>query len=114
MTDEQYIELTEYETQLSSAAYGNFVRFVTLERKKRLSQLYSEIFNKKSKMLNGCGTCALREMKELGLLYFAEKEAREIRDREGLEQNEETKTEEVEVQTVTKNKTVKRSQKKKE
>ena len=111
MTDEQYIELTEYETQLRSAAYGNFVRFVTLDKKKRLSQLYSDIFNKKSNMLNGCGTCALREMKEMGLLYFSEKEAREIRDREGLEPKED-KTAEVEV--VTKNKTVKRSQKKKE
>lgn len=111
MTDEQYIELTEYETQLRSATYGNFVRFVTIERKRRLSQLYSDIFNKKSKMLNGCGTCALREMKEMGLLYFSEKEVREIRDREGLEPKE-GKTTEVEV--VTKNKTVKRSQKKKE
>lgn len=111
MTDEQYIELTEYETQLRSAAYGNFVRFVTIERKRRLSQLYSDIFNKKSKMLNGCGACALREMKEMGLLYFAEKEAREIRDREGLEPKEDNATE---VEVVAKNKTVKRSQKKKE
>lgn len=111
MTDEQYIELTEYETQLRSAAYGNFVRFVTLDKKKRLSQLYSEIFNKKSKMMNGCGTCALREMKEMGLLYFAEKEVREIRDREGLEPKEDKTTE---VEVVAKNKTVKKSQKKKE
>lgn len=111
MTDEQYIELTEYETQLRSAAYGNFVRFVTIERKRRLSQLYSDIFNKKSKMLNGCGTCALREMKEMGLLYFAEKEAREIRDQEGLEPKEDNTTE---VKVVAKNKTVKKSQKKKE
>ena len=111
MTDEQYIELTEYETQLRSAAYGNFVRFVTLESKRRLSQLYSDIFNKKSKMLNGCGTCALREMKEMGLLYFSEKEVREIRDREGLEPKEDKTTE---VEVVTKNKTTKKSQKKKE
>lgn len=111
MTDEQYIELTEYETQLRSAAYGNFVRFVTLDKKKRLSQLYSDILKKKSNMLNGCGTCALREMKELGLLYFSEKEVREIRDREGLEPKEDKTTE---VEVVTKNKTVKRSQKKKE
>jgi hypothetical protein len=51
-------------------------------------------------------------MKQLGRLYFADEEIYKIR--EGLEQNKETETEEVEVQTVTKNKTVKRSQKKKE
>ena len=111
MTDEQYIELTENESQLRSAAYGNFVRFVTIEKMRKLSQLYSDIFNKKSKMLNGCGTCALREMKELGLLYFSEKEVREIRDREGLEPKEDKTTE---VEVVTKNKTTKKSQKKKE
>lgn len=108
MTDEQYKELTEYETQLRSAAYSNFCRFITIERKKRLSELYAAIFNKKSNMMNGCGTCALREMKEMGLLYFKEKE---IRDRKGPELKEDNATETEAVKTI---KTAKRSQKKKE
>lgn len=108
MTDEQYIELTKYEMQLHSAYYSNYCRFITLERKKRLSQLYTEVLNKKSSMMNGCGMCALREMKELGAQYFKEKEAR---DRKGPEPID-VKT--VETETVTKNKTPKRSQKKKE
>lgn len=108
MTDEQYIELTEYETQLRSAAYSNFCRFITLEKKKRLSELYAAVFNKKSNMMNGCGTCALREMKELGLLYF---KVKEIKDRKGLEPDNTNTTETEVVKTI---KTTKRSQKKKE
>lgn len=108
MTKEQYIELSEYETQLRSATYSNFVRFITLDRKQKLSDLYSVIFNKKSKMMNGCGTCALREMKELGQLYFKEKE---IRDRKELEPVEDNVTENEKVTTI---KTSRKSQKKKE
>lgn len=106
MTEEQYKELTEYETQLRTAAYSNFCRFITLERKQRLSELYAEIFKRKSNMMNGCGTCALREMKEMGLLYFKEKE---IRDRKGLELKQDNTTEKEVVETI---KTTKKSQKK--
>ena len=106
MTNEQFIELTEYESQLRSAAYNNFVRFITMDRKQKLSDLYSEIFNKKSKIMNGCGTCALREMKELAQLYFKEKE---IRDRKELEPVEDNVTENEKVTTI---KASRKSQKK--
>lgn len=108
MTDEQYIELTGYETQLRSAAYSNFCRFITLDKKKRLSELYTAVMGKKSNMMNGCGSCALREMKELGLLYF---KVKEIKDRKGPEPNNTNTTETEVVKTI---KTTKRSQKKKE
>ena len=108
MTNEQFIELSEYESQLRSAAYNNFVRFITLDRKKKLSDLYTEIFNKNSRIMNGCGTCALREMKELAQLYFKEKD---IRDRKELEPKEDNITENKKVTTI---KTSRKSQKKKE
>lgn len=108
MTLEQYTELSEYETQLHSATYSNFCRFITIEKKKRLSELYAEIFKRKSKMMNGCGSCALREMKELGTQYFKEKE---IRDHKGPEPKDDNTTVTEVVKTI---KTVKKSQKKKE
>lgn len=110
-TEEIYEMLTPYRTYLYTATYGNYVRFKSIQEKKELAAIYTKHFNKKSRLDNGCGACVLREMKQLGLLYFAEKEAREIRDREGLEPKEDKTTE---VEVVTKNKTVKRSQKKKE
>lgn len=97
MTEEQFIELTEYKDILYTAKERNYVMFGTLERKRKLSALYAAVFNKKSSMLNGCGTCALRECKELGTAYFKEKKERE-------QKAEETKPK----------KTIRKSQKKKE
>lgn len=97
MTEELFIELTEYKDILYTATQRNYVMFGTLERKKKLSALYAAVFNKKSSMLNGCGTCALRECKELGTAYFKEEKERE-------KNVEETKPK----------KTIRKSQKKKE
>ena len=97
MTVEQFIELTEYKDILYTATQRNYVMFGTLERKRKLSALYAAVFNKKSNMLNGCGTCALRECKELGTAYFKEEKERE------------QKAEEVKPK-----KTIRKSQKKKE
>jgi hypothetical protein len=101
MTEEQYIRLTEYKDILYTATERNYVMFGTIQRKEGLSVLYTEVFNKKSKMLNGCGTCALRECKELGVLYFKEKK---IRDQKVLEPKEDNTTVTEEVKEVKKNK----------
>ena len=90
MTEEQYIELTEYKDILYTATQRDYVMFGTLERKRKLSALYAAVFNKKSNMLNGCGACALRECKELGTVYFKEEQIREQKKAE-----EQTVTEEV-------------------
>ena len=90
MTEEQYIELTEYKDILYTATQRDYVMFGTIERKRKLSALYAAVFNKKSNMLNGCGACALRECKELGTVYFKEEQIREQKKAE-----EQTVTEEV-------------------
>ena len=41
MTEEQYIELTEYKDILYTATQRNYVMFGTLERKRKLSALYA-------------------------------------------------------------------------
>ena len=101
MTEEQYNKLTEYKDILYTATQRNYVMFGTIERKQALSVIYTEVFNKKSNMMNGCGTCALRECKELGVLYFKEKK---IRDQKVLEPKEDntTVTEEVKPKRVSK------------
>lgn len=103
MTEEQYIELTEYKDILYTATQRNYVMFGTIERKRRLSALYAAVFNKKSNMLNGCGACALRECKELGTVYFKEEQIREEKKAE-----EQTVTEEVKPK-----KTIRKTEKKK-
>lgn len=108
---EIYELLTPYRVYLYTATYGNYIRFKSIQEKKDLAAIYTQHFNRKSKIDNGCGGCTLSEMKQLGTLYFADE--KQYKAQEELEQNKETKTEIVEEQTVNKNKTVKRSQKKK-
>lgn len=78
MTDKEFIELQEYEDIFYTATQRNYVMFGSIEKKRRLSELYSSIFNKKSNMLSGCGRCALRETKEIAEVYYKEKEKTKI------------------------------------
>lgn len=85
MTDEQFLVLTEYENIFYTATQRNYVLFGTLENKKRLSALYSDVLRKKSNMMSGCGACALRETKEIAAAYYKEKELREIKEKQTIE-----------------------------
>lgn len=70
MTIEQYERLTEYTELFYTATERNYVMFGSIHTKKILSEIYTEVFGKKSNMLNSCGTCALREMKALATEYY--------------------------------------------
>lgn len=70
MTVEQYEKLKEYEGLLYTSSQRNYVMFGSLEKKKKLSELYTEVFGKKSNMMNSCGSCALKEMKALATEYY--------------------------------------------
>ena len=85
MTDEQFNILSEYEKIFYTATQRRYVMFGTLENKKRLSELYAEIFNKKSNMMNGCGRCALNETQEIAKAYYEEKEIRETKQKQSVE-----------------------------
>lgn len=70
MTIEQYEKLKQYEKLLYTSSERNYVMFGSIEVKRELSEIYTEVFNKKSNMLNSCGSCALREMKVLASEYY--------------------------------------------
>ena len=97
MTQQEIIaELAEYEELFYTDTQRNYVMFGSYDKKLRLSDLYTKIFNKKSNMLNSCGSCALSEMKQLGEYYYKN-----------------NKIEEVETEVVEENKPKKRGRKKK-
>lgn len=103
MTLEIYEKLKEYEKFLYTSSERNYVMFGSIETKRILSEIYTEVFNKKSNMMNSCGSCALREMKVLASEYY--------RFKKQLEQQ--TVVEEQTLQEETENKP-KRGRKKKE
>jgi hypothetical protein len=103
MTIEQIKVLEEYEDLFYTATERNYVMFGSIQKKKRLSELYTDIIGKKSNMMTGCGRCALREMKELGTIYFQNNKVLK-----GFEQTIDNSTD---TEVVKKNKTTNRSQK---
>lgn len=70
MTLEIYEKLKQYEKLLYTSSERNYVMFGSIETKRILSEIYTEVFNKKSSMMNSCGSCALREMKALANEYY--------------------------------------------
>lgn len=70
MTVEQYEKLKEYEDLLYTSSERNYVMFGSIVTKRILSEIYTEVFGKKSNMMNSCGSCALREMKLLASEYY--------------------------------------------
>lgn len=89
MTLEIYEKLKQYEKLLYTSSERNYVMFGSIEVKKELSEIYTEVFNKKSNMLNSCGSCALREMKVLASEYYRFK--KQLEEQEKLQEETENK-----------------------
>ena len=93
MTEEIYNELMkDYERQLYTSKELDYVSFKDLKHKKRLSEIYTVIFNKKSDMMNGCGRCALRETREIAEAYYKEQAERLKPKEEEIKPKRATKT----------------------
>jgi len=74
MTEEQYNILLKYEEQMLNAKIGNFVRKMYSQTLKELDEVYQQLFNRKSKLLTGCGKCILDETKKLADEFFKYKD----------------------------------------
>lgn len=70
MTVKQYSVLKQYETQMLSAVNGNYARALGSQSRGKLSVVYKEIFNRDSGFISGCGSCILKNLKELATPYF--------------------------------------------
>lgn len=63
-------ELAEFEEIFYTVTQRNYIMFGNYDRKLRLSDLYYSIFKKKSNIVTGCGSCALKEVKQLAEYYY--------------------------------------------
>lgn len=77
MKKEIYEKLTQFEDIFDRAVNQNFFRALATEHKKQLHELYNQVFGGGSKIANGCGTCTLNNLKQLGEEYFKEKKLQE-------------------------------------
>lgn len=70
MNVKQYSILKEYEPQMTTALNGNYVRALGSQSREKLAVVYKEIFNRDSGFISGCGSCILKNLKELAVPYF--------------------------------------------
>lgn len=70
MNVKQYSILKEYEPQMQSAINGNYARALGSQSREKLAVVYKEIFNRDSGFASGCGSCILKNLKELAVPYF--------------------------------------------
>ena len=89
MNVKQYSVLKQYETQIQSALNSNYVRALGSQSREKLAVVYKEIFNKESGFISGCGSCILRNLKELAVPYFEFQEKLKSRNNKQTEDNNE-------------------------
>lgn len=70
MNVKQYSILKEYEPQMTTAINGNYARALGSQSREKLAVVYKEIFNRESGFPSGCGSCILKNLKELAEVYF--------------------------------------------
>lgn len=70
MTQEQYIRLQQFENHLFTAYKCNYVRMLDRNTAGNLAEVYEQLYNQKSRILNGCGHCVLTDLRKMGEDYF--------------------------------------------
>lgn len=117
LNTEDYNFINQYEKEFGHAVNESYFRIVNRSILRECAEIYKRVFNKDSKILNGCNRCVLADIKTLATIYFkdkAEKEAIEAKETPAIEliqpecATTETKTE----KAATKKKTASKNKKK--
>lgn len=74
LTIEDYNKIAEYEKEFSHAINEGYFRIVNRNLLVEYAAIYKRVFNRDSKILNGCSRCILADIKRLATVYFKDKE----------------------------------------
>ncbi len=77
MTKEILEELNKFEEYFRIAIERGYSRMLLLEHRKRLVEIYNLLIEKKKWDIN-CSSCVTDLLKQIGKLYFLEKEKSEV------------------------------------
>ena len=77
MTDEQFAALSAYEHNYETALKANYSRYPGLTAIDTMFRIYRELTGSRIFLNRTCSVCVLNLVKNVGKLYFAEKERRE-------------------------------------
>lgn len=70
---EDYNFIAEYETEFGHAVNDSYFRIVNRNLLRVCADIYKRVFNRDSKILNGCNRCVLQDIKALATVYFQDK-----------------------------------------
>lgn len=85
---EDYNKIAEYDKDFSHAINENYFRIVNRNLLKDYAEIYKRVFNRDSKILNGCNRCVLQDIKTLAKVYFDDKKEMTAKINEIVEENE--------------------------
>lgn len=74
---EDYNLIAEYEADFGHAVNEGYFRIVNRNLLKNYADIYKRVFNRDSKILNGCSRCILQDIKSLATIYFQDKKEME-------------------------------------
>ena len=81
LTIEDYNKIAEYEKEFSHAINEGYFRIVNRNLLVDYSAIYKRVFNRDSKILNGCSRCILQDIKMLANIYFNDKKEYEAQNK---------------------------------
>ena len=88
LTEEQYNKIQEYEKDFHHALYENYFRIINRKLLVDYAAIYKSVFNRDSKILNGCSRCILADIKQLAKVYFDDKAEKEAQKEAEMPVNE--------------------------
>lgn len=74
---EDYNYIAEQEKEFAHALNESYFRVINRNMLMEYSKIYKRVFNRDSKILNGCMRCVLNDIKALATVYFNDKKEME-------------------------------------
>ena len=76
LTNEQFEQMSKYETQFRTAINSKWARIPSTAVLYQMHHLLSDITGRKTHLNTSCSSCVLRLLTEMGQIYFADKTQR--------------------------------------
>jgi hypothetical protein len=76
LTNEQFEQMSKYETQFRTAINSKWARIPSTAALYQMHHLLSDITGRKTHLNTSCSSCVLRLLTEMGQIYFADKTQR--------------------------------------
>lgn len=82
MLNKDFKYLQQYESNLNTAVKSSYSRNLSRTVYEEMNEIYQRETKKSNSVNYSCSVCCLRLLKDIGKIYFMEKEQRELKKKE--------------------------------